>query len=296
MPSRRRLGRLTAHLRASTAAVSHPDPVTIRFPHCGEMRTVHPLPTEYLKGLGPGHWVERVPEGEEHQYRGSAAASAFVLRGPSVDRGLFQEAVPTPDPHRKDDAPTPTECVSEGPLELRPMRLPHDSIADMARTLEDDGLLYLPDVLRPELIARLREDFDRTPTDVNNPIDSGIGTPSNEEHRAKMLAEGQDPGWNGNKGVMSLWNRMPPHGGLAMLDAEPCCSVAEATLGPDCHLIQQKAWSTGPGRPGQHLHVDFLPLFVPQNEVLLEGKLRIPIYLITAHYYLEDMDEALGPT
>ena len=95
---------------------------------------------------------------------------------------------------------------------------------------------------------------------------------------------------------MSLWNRMPPHGGLAMLDAEPCCSVAEATLGADCHLIQQKAWSTGPGRPGQHLHLDFLPLFVPQNEVLLEGKLRIPIYLITAHYYLEDMDEALGPT
>ena len=260
------------------------------------MRTVHPLPAEYLKGLGPGHWVERVPEGEEHQYRGSAAASAFVLRGPSVDRGLFPEAAPTPDPHRKDDAPTPTECVSEGPLELLPMRLPHDSIADMARTLEDDGLLYLPDVLRPELIARLREDFDRTPTDVHNPIDSGIGTPSNEEHRAKMLAEGQDPGWNGNKGVMSLWNRMPPHGGLAMLDAEPCCSVAEATLGPDCHLIQQKAWSTGPGRPGQHLHLDFLPLFVPQNEVLLEGKLRIPIYLITAHYYLEDMDEALGPT
>ena len=96
-------------------------------------------------------------------------------------------------------------------------------------------------------------------------VDSGIGTPSNEEHRAKMLAEGQDPGWNGNKGVMSLWNRMPPHGGLAMLDAEPCCSVAEATLGPDCHLIQQKAWSTGPGRPGQHLHLDFLPLFVPQH-------------------------------
>jgi len=30
--------------------------------------------------------------------------------------------------------------------------------------------------------------------------------------------------------------------------------------------------------------------------VLLEGKVRVPIYLITAHYYLEDMVEELGPT
>ena len=46
-------------------------------------------------------------------------------------------------------------------------------------------------------------------------------------------------------GVMSLWNR---GFGLKYLDLDPCCAVAEETLGADCHLIQQKAWSSGPVR------------------------------------------------
>ena len=85
---------------------------------------------------------------------------------------------------------------------------------------------------------------------------------------------------------------------LQYLDLDPCCAVVEATLGPDAHLVQQKGWTTGPGRPAdRHLHLDFLPLHCPAAaEALLDGRLRIPIYLITAHYYLDDMDMELGPT
>ena len=68
----------------------------------------------------------------------------------------------------------------------------------------------------------------------------------------------------------------------------------------DCHLIQHKGWVSGPGRPGQNLHLDFLPLAVPNPAPLFDGRLRVPIYLITAHYYLEDFTGPaggeLGPT
>lgn len=111
---------------------------------------------------------------------------------------------------------------------------------------------------------------------------------------AKAVAEDRDPGYLGNKGVMSFWNRDRSGRNLQYLDLDPCCAVAEATLGDDCHLIQQKAWSTGPGRPGQHLHLDFLPVAVGDEQLLVDGVVRIPIYLITAHYYLEDMTEELG--
>ena len=82
---------------------------------------------------------------------------------------------------------------------------------------------------------------------------------------------------------------------LQYVDLDPCYAVAEAALGSDCHLMQHKAWTTGPGRPGNSdLHVDFLPLYCPD----VAERLRVPIYLITAHYYLDDMgdDMALGPT
>ena len=53
----------------------------------------------------------------------------------------------------------------------------------------------------------LQADFDNTPTDPTNPVDSGQGTPPHDAAVAKAIKEGRDPGYLGNKGVMSLWNR-----------------------------------------------------------------------------------------
>ncbi len=268
--------------RASSANDrTHSDSVLIRFPHCGEQRLVtkppasllHNLPAEYSFELSP---TDSVP--------GSAARPAFVLCGPSSNQSGAPE-----------HPPSPSGTVSAGPLELRPPH-PGETVSQMGRRLEDDGLLYLPNALSLAQIEQLKADFDNTSTDPANPVDSGQGTPAHEAMVAKAVAEGRDPGYLGNKGVMSFWNRDSSGRNLQYLDLDPCCAVAEATLGDDCHLIQQKAWSTGPGRPGQQLHLDFLPVAVGDERLLVDGVVRIPIYLITAHYYLEDMTEELGMT
>ena len=190
----------------------------------------------------------------------------------------------------------PSEGPLAGPLELK-APAEGESVAEMARRLEDDGLLYLPAALSPEQTASLRAAIRAAETDKENPVDSGVGTPRAVAVLAEAQAEGTTPEWQvtGNKGVMSLWNRTPE--ALQYLDLDPTCAVAEATLGADCHLIQQKGWQTGPGRYADHdLHLDFLPLHVADPTPLLDGSLRVPIYLITAHYYLEDTYPELGPT
>ena len=55
------------------------------------------------------------------------------------------------------------------------------------------------------------------------------------------------------------------------------------------------AWLTGPGRPEQNLHADWQPLLVPED-LMEDPRLRIPVYITTAHFYLDDLYEELGPT
>lgn len=258
--------------------------VLIRFPHCGEQRRVSAPPVSVLSNLPAGYTLEVSPV---DSVPGSAARPPFALRGPSV-------GVEVTSPQEYGAEPSHVAgTVSAGPLVLRPQQ-PGESISELSRRLEDDGLLYIPNALSFAQVEQLKADFDNISTDPMNPVDSGQGTPTHEAAVTKAIAEGQDPGYLGNKGVMSFWNRDRSGRNLQYLDLDPCCAVAEATLGDDCHLIQHKAWSTGPGRPGQTLHVDFLPVVVGDEGLLVNHVLRIPIYLITAHYYLEDMTEELG--
>lgn len=258
------------------------DPVLIRFPHCGEQRLVSPPCSASLLGnLSAEYAIVTSPS---DSVPGSAARPAFVLQGPPLNPGRKKSL---------ESELGAGSAVSAGPLKLRAPG-PGETVSDLARRLEDDGLLYLPKALSLVQIEQLKADFDNTPTDPMNPVDSGQGTPAHEKMVADAVAEGRDPGYVGNKGVMSFWNRDTSGRNLQYLDLDPCCAVAEATLGEDCHLIQQKAWSTGPGRPGQTLHVDFVPVAVEDEQLLVDGMVRMPIYLITAHYYLEDMTEELG--
>ena len=78
-------------------------------------------------------------------------------------------------------------------------------------------------------------------------------------------------------------------------DMDPTCAICEILLGADCHLIGMTSWITGPGRTDQGLHNDYLPFEVP-SEKLRTGQVKMPVFLITAHYYLDDMFEELGPT
>ncbi len=49
------------------------------------------------------------------------------------------------------------------------------------------------------------------------------------------------------------------------------------------------------GRPDQTLHVDWLPVSLPQD-VLADPRVRLPIFITTAHFYLDDLTQELGPT
>jgi ectoine hydroxylase-related dioxygenase (phytanoyl-CoA dioxygenase family) len=55
------------------------------------------------------------------------------------------------------------------------------------------------------------------------------------------------------------------------------------------------AWMTGLGRPDQQLHTDWLPIGLPAD-VMADPRVKIPIFITTAHFYLDDMYEELGPT
>ena len=61
-----------------------------------------------------------------------------------------------------------------------------------------------------------------------------------------------------NKINNNSFNRDPLF--LQFLDKSPIVEVAEATHGDDCHCIGMQSWLTGPGRPDQGLHTDWLPV------------------------------------
>ena len=71
--------------------------------------------------------------------------------------------------------------------------------------------------------------------------------------------------------------------------------VLEAVHGSDCHIIGMQSWLTGPGRPDQRLHTDWLPISLPED-VATNPRVKIPIFITTAHCYLNDMSQELGPT
>ena len=71
--------------------------------------------------------------------------------------------------------------------------------------------------------------------------------------------------------------------------------MAEDVHGDDCHIIGMTAWMTGPGRPDQTLHTDWLPIRLPED-VAADPRVKLPIFISTVHFYLDDISEELGPT
>ena len=71
--------------------------------------------------------------------------------------------------------------------------------------------------------------------------------------------------------------------------------MAENVHGDDCHIIGMTAWMTGPGRPDQTLYRDWLPIRFPED-VAADSRVKLPIFISTVHFYLDDISEELGPT
>jgi ectoine hydroxylase-related dioxygenase (phytanoyl-CoA dioxygenase family) len=153
----------------------------------------------------------------------------------------------------------------------------YPELEEQVEAVHRDGYAYLPGVVDAGEITRLRaamdaleaipESFDRTGTSGENGFFS--------------------------KSINNVFNRDPLFTGY--LDRPRVIELAEALHGPDCHCIGMTAWLTGPGRPAQNLHADWQPLTVPED-LMDDPRLRIPVYITTAHFYLDDLYEELGPT
>jgi ectoine hydroxylase-related dioxygenase (phytanoyl-CoA dioxygenase family) len=96
-----------------------------------------------------------------------------------------------------------------------------------------------------------------------------------------------------DKAVNNAFNRDPIF--FQYLDRPGVIEIAETVHGDDCHVLGMTAWVTGPGRPPQPLHSDWLPIPLPED-VLADPRVKVPIFITTAHYYLDDITEELGPT
>lgn len=149
---------------------------------------------------------------------------------------------------------------------------------ERVRALEEDGFVYLPGVLRPEQVVATRAHMAALQPD-----------PAAFDH-LRLYGE-HSAGLD--KHIKVIFNRHPFF--VQFLDMPPVIEVAEGAMGEDCHIIGMTAWMNGAGRPDQRLHVDWLPLEAPE-ELLLSGQVKVPVFIATAHYYLDDLFEELGPT
>ena len=153
----------------------------------------------------------------------------------------------------------------------------HDDLESQVEALERDGYVYFPSVLDADAIAELRATMDRLEA-----IPASHDRDETLENGDAFL----------HKLISNSFNRDPLY--LQYLDRSPIIEVAEAAHGEDCHCIGMHSWLTGPGRPDQGLHTDWLPISLPAD-IRSDPRVKIPIFITTAHYYLNDMSEALGP-
>jgi len=156
--------------------------------------------------------------------------------------------------------------------------LAYPDLARQVQALEEDGYAYLPRVLTTLEIAELRAAMDQL-----------TAIPASFDRQDRP----EEGGGFFNKSINNVFNRDARF--LDYVDNEAVVAIAEAVHGPDCHIIGMTAWITGPGRPDQKLHADWQPITLPPA-LLADPQVKIPIYISTAHFYLDDLSEELGPT
>ena len=150
--------------------------------------------------------------------------------------------------------------------------VPQPGLASRVTAIQRDGFVYFLGVISPAEVAELRSVMDRLeeiPEYFDVARESWSRSFNNAFNRDEIL--------------------------IQYLDKPEIIELAEKIHGADCHIIALTAWITGPGRPEQTLHVDYLPVSLPAD-ILEDPRVNIPAFITTAHFYLSDMYEELGPT
>jgi ectoine hydroxylase-related dioxygenase (phytanoyl-CoA dioxygenase family) len=154
------------------------------------------------------------------------------------------------------------------PFDYRQKTFAKDDVAGMTRALHDDGFALIPNVLSPDEIQAVRDAIDRL-----EPM--GFDKLGVTDH------------------FKCVFNREKVF--LDLIDREPVIDLAEATMGDQCHIIGETAWRSHPGHNGWSPHTDRTFVEIPEED-LISGRVKLPIYLCTAHYYLDDLTLDLAPT
>ncbi len=143
----------------------------------------------------------------------------------------------------------------------------HDTDAQV-KALHEDGFALIPGVVPANIVEQAREQID-----LLTPI--GFDRQSITDHYKCVF--NRNPFW------------------LQFIDWPGVIETAEASMGSECHIIGQSAWRSHPGHNGWGPHTDRIFFELPED-VLKDPRVKLPIYLCTAHFYLNDIDEDLCPT
>jgi hypothetical protein len=160
--------------------------------------------------------------------------------------------------------------------------VPRDDVDGIVRGIEQDGCAFIPGVLDRAAVADVRAHIDAL---EHLAYDNDLTKGAHIDHYKCVF--NRDPYW------------------LQFIDQAGIIDAVERMMGPDCHIIGMSAWRTPPGganvdrskpvdRAG-NLHAD--QIFIPLDEELLaSGRVKLPWFLGTLHYYLSDIDIDLCPT
>ena len=143
-----------------------------------------------------------------------------------------------------------------------------NDVTGMTNALHEDGFALIPGVLTAEECAEARAKIDQlTPF--------GFDAEGNTDHYKNVF--NRDPYW------------------LQYLDKPGIAELAESTMGDECHIIGQTAWRSHTGHNGWGPHTDRTFITLPED-IASDPRVTLPIYLCTAHFYLNDITEDLCPT
>lgn len=153
-------------------------------------------------------------------------------------------------------------------FEYRQRTFALEDLEGQTKALHEDGFALIPGVLNAQEVQDVRDAIDRL-------------KPFGFDH-VKV-----------NEHYKCVFNRERIF--LDMIDRPGVVDLAESTMGAQCHIIGQSAWRSHPGHNGWSPHTDHILVTVPE-EVASDPK-AFPVYLCTAHFYLDDiLDEDLCPT
>lgn len=165
--------------------------------------------------------------------------------------------------------PTPRVAAAQSTCTLA--RTDQHDVAGIVHGLREEGYAFMPQVLSPDLCAQMRAKIDA----LDFPAGDDNGEGVRVDHHKVVF--NRDPFW------------------LQFIDQAGIIDAVEQLQGQDCHIIGMSAWRTPPGAGGWGIHID--QLFVPMDEELLtSGRVVLPVFLETMHFYLQDTDIDLCPT